>query len=205
MLTQRSSTMRTMSLYAVAVLILFSSVLFGQSSTISVQGVLRDQNGKAVADGTYPMTFNLYTALSGGSSIWTETQNSVIVQNGVFNAKLGSVTPFGAGVTFNVQYWVGITFGSSEMSPRIELTASPYSLGLKGTSNVFSAGGSVGIGTLNPSTKLEVAGDIKVSGPATFNGTAVFSSTIQTGGPAYIGQTSGQYQSGFQIEGSTSD
>lgn len=163
--------------------------LAGQNSTISIQGVLRDQAGKPVTDGTYPMTFNLYTAATGGTSIWTETQNTVTVQNGVFNAKLGSVTPFSPSVTFNVQYYVGVTFGASELSPRIELTATPYTMGFKGTSNTFSAGGNVGIGTLTPSTKLDVVGDGKFSSNLTVGGSETITNNLTVGGTASVGSS----------------
>ena len=58
------------------------------SQTFSIQGVLRDPNGKSVADGTYPVTFKLYTVATGGSSIWTETINNVTVSYGVFSLEL---------------------------------------------------------------------------------------------------------------------
>lgn len=151
-------------------LLLFTSVLFSQTpSTLSLQGVLRDATGAAVADGSYPMTFNLYSTVIGGTALWTETQSTVAVQNGVYSVQLGSVTAFGS-LAFNQQYWIGVTAGGSEMSPRITLTAAPYAMGFMGTSNVFGSSGNVGIGTLNPTEKLVVSGAMIVDN-ATVNGT----------------------------------
>lgn len=100
---------------------------FGQiPQTLSYQGVLKDAGGNLVSNGTYQLTFNLYTTFSGGSSVWSETQ-MVPVVDGVFNVVLGSMTPLT--VAFDVPYWLGITIGSGpELSPRIQLTAAAYSL-----------------------------------------------------------------------------
>jgi hypothetical protein len=68
----------------------------------------------------------MYTVSSGGSALWTETQ-TVTVTNGVFNVLLGDVNPLN--LPFFEPYWLGITVGTgSELTPRIELTASAYSL-----------------------------------------------------------------------------
>ncbi|GMU86843.1 MAG: hypothetical protein AMXMBFR48_20840 [Ignavibacteriales bacterium] len=142
------------------------TTLYTQPSTLSLQGVLRDQTGAAVSDGNYTLVFNIYSAATGGSSIWSETQNSVPVVNGVFSVRLGSVTSFGS-LNFTQQYWVGIRVGSSgatELSPRIELTAVPYAFALKGGENVLAGSGNVGIGTLSPSQKLHVNGNVRVDG-----------------------------------------
>jgi hypothetical protein len=135
------------------------------SQTFSIQGVLRDPNGKSVADGTYPVTFNLYTVATGGSSIWTETINNVTVSYGVFSLELGTVTSM-ASLGFDATYYLGITVASgTELSPRMKIASSPTSLSVKGTSNVVPSNGNVGIGTLTPGYKLEVNnGDIKITG-----------------------------------------
>ncbi len=107
--------------------LIFATVAFSQiPQTMSYQGVLTDAQGNAVADGSYSLTFNLYESATGGSSIWGETQDIAVV-NGVFNAILGSVTPLSN--SFDRPYWLGIAIGSdAELEPRIELTASAYSL-----------------------------------------------------------------------------
>ncbi|MBV6511004.1 MAG: hypothetical protein FMNOHCHN_00483 [Ignavibacteriaceae bacterium] len=142
------------------------TTLYAQPSTLSLQGVLRDQTGAAVQDGNYVLVFNIYSTATGGSSLWNETQSSVPVVNGVFSVRLGSVTSFGS-LNFTQQYWVGIRVGSTgatELSPRIELTAVPYAFALKGGENVLAGSGNVGIGTLSPSQKLHVNGNVRVDG-----------------------------------------
>jgi hypothetical protein len=108
-------------------LILLAAVTYSQTpQTISFQGVATDIAGSNLPDGDYMMIFKFYTSETGGSSVWSETQN-VAVANGIFNVLLGSVTPFG--LLFDEQYWLGVKIESDpELEPRIQLTSSPYSL-----------------------------------------------------------------------------
>ena len=129
--------------------------------TISYQGVLTDTSGKAVPDGVYNLTFKLYDDVIGGTPLWSETQ-PVTVSKGIFHAILGAVNPLA--LAFDTQYWLGVTVeGGSELTPRIKLTASPYSLNPGGDSawiasgdNIYRLTGNVGIGTTNPGAKLEI-------------------------------------------------
>ena len=116
--------------------ILLLLLLFGAAATplqaqtrppLSIQGTLKNGDGTAVADGRYNMTFRLYTASSGGTAVWTETQASVPVRAGVYSAQLGSVTPIN--ITFTENLFLGTTVGSgAELTPRTRLTSSPYAL-----------------------------------------------------------------------------
>ena len=129
--------------------------------TVSYQGVLTDVDGVAV-EGTVDLTFRLYDAETGGSPVWSETQKLVTVSDGIFNVILGSVTPLS--IPFDKQYWLAVAVGADpELAPRVQLTATPYSLSARsvsGTSNVFPTDGNVGIGTTNPLAKLEVNGTV---------------------------------------------
>ena len=94
--------------------------------TMSYQGVLAQSNGSAVPDGNYSLTFRLYSADTGSVPLWTEAQNVAVVK-GIFNVILGSETPIT--LRFDRQYWLGITIGSgSELTPRVQLTSSAYSM-----------------------------------------------------------------------------
>jgi len=95
-------------------------------NTISYQGVLTDAGGNIVTDGSYNLTFKLYDNPTGGADIWQEVQ-LVTVTKGIFNVNLGNVSSLT--ISFDKPYWLGITVGAgSELSPRIELTSSAYSL-----------------------------------------------------------------------------
>lgn len=117
---------------------LFTSFLFLASSfflppaqaaipkLLTYQGILKDSAGNFLT-GTYSMTFKIYDASTGGNNLWTETQSTVSVSSGRFTVQLGSVTALNLG--FSADYWLGIKVGTdAEMSPRVRLTSSGYSL-----------------------------------------------------------------------------
>lgn len=135
-------------------------------TTISIQGMLMNANSTFV-NGNHALTFQLYLSPSGGNSIWSETQNSVEVKDGVFSSALGSVNPL-TSLSFSSAYWIGISVdGTAEMTPRIALSSAPYSLNARaviGTTNVFPESGNVGIGKKNPAHPLDVAGVISTDG-----------------------------------------
>src|SRR6056297_1551134 len=84
---------------------------------INYQGKLTASTSVPVADGAYSMQFRLYTAASGGSNIWSETQD-VTVTSGLFSVMLGSSTSL-SGVDFNQTLYLGVNIESDgEMTPR---------------------------------------------------------------------------------------
>jgi hypothetical protein len=92
--------------------------------TINYQGYLTNAGGSPV-NGTVSMTFSLYTVASGGTALWTETQN-VIVSGGIYGVILGSVSAL-TPLAFDVPYWLGVRGGSdAEMTPRVQLTSVGY-------------------------------------------------------------------------------
>ena len=120
----------------ILILALFSTTLLSQlTSVFNLQGVLRTPTGKAATDGDYRFTFRLFDGQESVTRIgsWTETQ-TIRVTNGIYNALIGSVTPF-SGLAFDRTYFVEIEVGGSTLRPRIQLTASPYALSLQGTNN----------------------------------------------------------------------
>jgi len=98
--------------------------------TLSYQGVLTDINGIVVPDGSYSIAFAIYDVPTGGSAIWSEKHLAVDVAKGIFNVVLESNTPLAIAATpFDAQYWLGIDVEEGgELSPRIMLTSSAYSL-----------------------------------------------------------------------------
>ena len=115
-----------------------SAPLAASTSVIPYQGRLADSSGNAL-NGSYAMTFGLYSVPSGGSALWTENWsggNSVTVASGLFNVLLGSLTTIPQTIiTNNTSLWLGITVGGdSEMIPRIQLGSAPYARQAEGAS-----------------------------------------------------------------------
>ena len=95
---------------------------------INYQGKLTDASDDAVTDGDYDIVFNLYTAATGGTAIWTESHTAgsdVTVTNGLFSVMLGSITSLST-VNFNQTLYLGVTIeADDEMTPRKTLGAVP--------------------------------------------------------------------------------
>ncbi|HET6274044.1 MAG TPA: hypothetical protein VFG32_13780, partial [Bacteroidota bacterium] len=157
-----------------AVLLLAASVIqtYAQiPEQLSYQGVLTDTSGNPRPDGSYSMTFRLYTVVSGGSALWTEAK-SVTVSDGVFTTYLGDTTPFPISITWSTTYWLSLQVGGDpELSPRIKLASVAYSLnpdsgGSQWQNNgndIHYSGGRVFIGRDFPISGNEVFGVRRVS------------------------------------------
>ncbi len=137
-------------------LVLLILVSLGYSTEFSVQGVLRDPLGRTVDDGQYSVTFKIYDVASSGAELWTEVHGSVDIQHGIFTELLGGITSM-EDLAFNTTYWIGISVEDGvEMSPRTQLTTSPYSKSVFGTDNVFPSIGRIGVGTLEPEAAFHI-------------------------------------------------
>ena len=102
------------------------------TGTIAYQGRLADSSGNPLTQ-TLAMSFRLYSAVTGGTPLWTEQwsgSNGVKVSDGLFNVMLGSLTPIAQSViTGNANLFLGITVGTDdEMSPRVQLGSVPFAV-----------------------------------------------------------------------------
>jgi hypothetical protein len=143
---------------------------------IALQGILRDQTGRSVANGNYALTFRLYTGATGGTAVWTETHPAVAVQQGVYSVMLGSVTSI-ADLGFDVQYFLGVSIqGGAELTPRITLTTVPYARGVIGKTNKFPSTGDVVLGgnaQVNGNMNLGAGGKINFNDGTSLSSGAV--------------------------------
>jgi hypothetical protein len=93
---------------------------------INYQGLLTNASGTAIS-GNQSIKFSIYSASTGGTALWTETQ-SVSVQDGLFNVLLGSSTAIPFTLFDAAERYLGIKVGSDpEMSPRNRLSSVGYS------------------------------------------------------------------------------
>lgn len=93
---------------------------------INYQGQLTDDLGQPVSD-IVSMTFTIYDEASGGSALWTETQSSVTVTDGMFSVLLGSVNAVHDTIFSDPERYLGIAVGAdAEISPRTQLVSAAY-------------------------------------------------------------------------------
>jgi hypothetical protein len=152
--------------------------------TVNFQGRLTDQNGNALANGSYNVKFRLWTAASGGTNVWEEdhlagsTDNRVTVTNGLFNVQLGSVVALSPSLFSSATYPLSLevelptpatascattgcaSFTEGAMTPRQALAAVPYAFnaqtvdGIDGSSLAVLSPGSQQVGSLNVSGSI---------------------------------------------------
>jgi hypothetical protein len=123
-------------------------------TAFTYQGRLQD--GDSPAEGAYDFRFILYDAESGGSQVGSTVEvGDVGVTNGFFTVEID----FGPIFTGEARFLeIGVRVGDSSgayttLSPRQELTPTPYALALPG---VFPIDGKVGIGNTTPGAQLDV-------------------------------------------------
>lgn len=121
--------------FAALLLLFFSS--YGQvPGTLSYQGIFMQADGVTpIADGSHTIVFSFYTVSSGGSALFTRTV-SVSTVKGLYTCIIGGGSAPNA--AFNStemnqlgsqQVYVGVALdGGAELSPRAQLTTTPYSL-----------------------------------------------------------------------------
>ncbi|HTA29887.1 MAG TPA: tail fiber domain-containing protein [Candidatus Cybelea sp.] len=109
------------------------SIAFAQGTAFSYEGQLMDTG--ATANGLYDLQFILYDASVGGSQVGPILTNTATpVSNGLFTVVLN----FGPGIFTGANYWLDLaarTNGTSlfiELSPRQELTPTPYTIFAEG-------------------------------------------------------------------------
>lgn len=144
MLTKKNvSTKHILIFFLVSWFAIFSTVVDADiPQLINYQGFLTDSDGNPL-EGTFSITFKIWNAASGGTELWTETQSSVNVINGVYNVQIGSDTlspPFPEDL-FDGDIYLGVTVESdSEMTPRKQITSVAFAMKAALTEGVVDQG-----------------------------------------------------------------
>ena len=101
----------------------------GAPLLVGLQGLLTDDTGAPVPNGSHSVTFALYDENVGGTQIWTETQ-SVSTTGGLFSVALGSVTPMTvANLAQSLDTWLEVQVAPDPpMTPRLRLFSAPYAV-----------------------------------------------------------------------------
>lgn len=96
------------------------------TNSFSFQGALNGANGQPLANGPYDLRFKFYDSVTGGSQIGgTITNQNVIVTGGIASTPVQIDPTIISGQTLYLG--IGINEGQ-ELSPRILITAVPYSM-----------------------------------------------------------------------------
>ena len=110
---------------------LAATTLTRPSRYLSFQGRLTSQYGNPITAPTN-VAFNLYSAATGGTSLWTGTCSVSPDSDGVFSTLLGSTCGSELSSSIfsdNAAVWLGITVGSdAEATPRIQIATVAYAL-----------------------------------------------------------------------------
>ena len=106
---------------------LWASVVIGAvPGTISYQGRLTNSVGTPIT-GAANLIFTICDDSLCTQQLWTENQNGVMVNNGLFDVRLGAINPIPAS-TFNGSLrWLAITVEGQAGSRRFPLQSVPYS------------------------------------------------------------------------------
>jgi len=96
------------------------------TESIGYQGYLTDNNGASL-NGIHPMRFELFRAVSGGSSVYTSPTMNVPVEDGLFDVGLNAPQSLFDGSPL----WLAITVNGETLSPRQEIRPAPYAMSLR--------------------------------------------------------------------------
>lgn len=153
--------------------------------TMSYQGVLKDSNGDPVRNTTLDVTFRIFDAYTGGNQLWTDIVQIETDQRANFTAILSNLN-----LPFDEDYYLELQIEGDPqpLEPRQKLHMVPYSARTDTSDYAFSSlsGGGwvddgtvvrletstddVGVGTATPSEKLDVNGNVHITGDLTVDG-----------------------------------
>lgn len=135
------------------------------SSTLPVQGVVRDNAGALIADGAFAMTFALYASADAEAPLWLEewppgattcasdpAPGCVQVEAGVFTVLLGTSEPLAVATLIGVdQLYLGISVEGEPELPRRPLGAAARAI----TTAYAEVAGSLDCSGCIPTTALD--------------------------------------------------
>jgi hypothetical protein len=101
----------------------------GLDSNVGLQGQLTGADGELVADGDYEMTIRFWTAETGGSNVFTQTQ-TVAVADGLFDLNMTNFPPHVFSGELTSQPYLEIEIEGETLAPRRAISGSAYAHGL---------------------------------------------------------------------------
>ena len=175
---------------------------------IGFQGKLLDTANNP-RSGSADMIFRIFDSPSAGTELWTEIQNDVAVNNGVFTVQLGAVAALTAGLFNGASAYLEIQVDAdSPMTPRQQLLMSPYAFRALfaddlavGNTNYVQVGATLQSGAVFHVASGTVAGPLTVTGPSSFTalGSQTFSLNTSSGIRLQAGTLRVEGSGGFDV------
>lgn len=102
---------------------------------VPFQGLLLDTGGQPL-NTSVDLDFELFDALTAGTSLWSETHLGVIVVDGVYAVELGETSALTPAVVSGGVAFLEITVGGETLVPRQQLLSVPYALSAESVGGV---------------------------------------------------------------------
>lgn len=110
---------------------------------INYQATIEGPSGPV--SGIFTITFKIYADSTSMEALWQEPHVNVPIENGLLYAILGAGTPIPVSL-FDGERWMGITIDDDpEISPRMRITATPWSMRASVADSAAVAGGGSGL------------------------------------------------------------
>jgi len=126
----------TLALFAV------SAFSLAHAATLPYQGLATDAKGNPRSDGSASVSFALYSASTGGTALWSESQ-TLTTSKGLFSTTLGSVKVIPDSLFQGSALYLGVSFGGGSEGGRVLLGATPWA-SAAGTSSTSAFADSAG-------------------------------------------------------------
>ncbi|MBK7143018.1 MAG: tail fiber domain-containing protein [bacterium] len=145
------------SLTFIVAALAFVGAATGAPSTVSYQGRLTSSSGTPVADGSYSITFSIWTDSVAGSMIWSESQTvQVTGGGGLFSTQLGGLQPLGGELIIHAddELFLQTAVSGTPLLPRLALGSVPHAFVSSSVSQTVPGKGSVHMGVGEDTTKI---------------------------------------------------
>ena len=192
--------MKTLTILTAAALLLAAALPASAQQKMNYQGRVTDAAGVAVPGPAATLTFNIYTAATGGTPVWGPFSVNADLIDGRFNVLLGpndtAGTPRSILTAFSgsADRYIHVTVGSNAALPRQLITAAPMALHADRATHATTADTAanftslvlktdetnlrVGIGTASPAEKLHInGGNLFIDNPSSNPVIAIGTST----------------------------